>query len=379
VPRAFPLSGLTVLDLSRLVPGPYATMMLADLGARVIKIEQPEGGDPMRSLPGASPAFENLNRNKESVTLDLRRGREVLLRLARRADVLVEGFRPGVVDRLGIGYRRVARVNPRIVYCSISGYGQSGPLRDEPGHDVNYLARSGLLDATGPPGGEPTIPALLSADLAGGALMSLVGILSALLERERTRRGQYLDVAMLDGLLSLAFLPACYWMGGEAPPRRGRLPLTGGLARYGVYRAKDARHVSLGCLEPKFWTALCERLGLPDLLRAPAGARAEERARARIGRVLRRRRAADWERLPDLPVAAVRTMGEALRDPHVRHRGMVRRVGGLLQMAFPVRFSRARIRRPARAPRLGEHTEAMLRSLGYSPRERREMRRLGVV
>ena len=150
MPRAFPLSGLTVLDLSRFVPGPYATMMLADLGARVIKIEQPEGGDPMRGLPGASPAFENLNRNKESVTLDLRRGREVLLRLARRADVLVEGFRPGVADRLGIGYRRVARLNPRIVYCSISGYGQSGPLRDEPGHDVNYLARSGLLDATGP-------------------------------------------------------------------------------------------------------------------------------------------------------------------------------------------------------------------------------------
>src|SRR5262245_11946463 len=167
-------------------------MMLADLGARVIKIEQPEGGDPMRGLPGASPAFENLNRNKESVTLDLRRGREVLLRLAAQADVLVEGFRPGVADRLGIGYRRVARVNPRIVYCSISGYGQSGPLRDAPGHDVNYLARSGLLDATGPPAGEPTIPALLSADLAGGALMSLVGILSALLARERTRRGQYL-------------------------------------------------------------------------------------------------------------------------------------------------------------------------------------------
>ena len=275
-----PLDGVRVLDLSRLLPGPVCTLHLADLGADVVKVEDTGAGDYARSLglaptgdgraPSDAPSafFRMVNRNKRSLALDLKAtaGRDAFLRLAQRADVIVESFRPGVVDRLGVGYAAVAALNPRIVYCSITGYGQTGPYRDRPGHDINYLGYAGVLDQTGTSGGPPALSNLQVADLLGGAMNASTAILAALFGASRTGNGSHVDVAMTEGSLAHnIFALHAIETFGHAQPRGGDL-LTGGVPCYGVYATQDGRYLAVGALEGKFWRALCEALDRPDLV-----------------------------------------------------------------------------------------------------------------
>ncbi len=271
-----PLSGVRVLDLSRLLPGGFCSLLMADFGADVIKVEDTGMGDYVRWAPpfyegadrsAASALFLSLNRNKRSIRVDLKteQGREVLLRLARDADVLLESFRPGVMDRLGVGYETLREANPGLVYCAITGYGQDGPLRDRAGHDMNYLGRIGLLGLSGDADGPPVQAAGQIADLGGGALMAAFGILAALRERDRTGEGQFVDSSMADGALSwLAMVAARYFAEGRTP-RRGELELAGSLVCYRPYRCSDG-WVTLGALEPKFWQAFCRGVGREDLI-----------------------------------------------------------------------------------------------------------------
>jgi crotonobetainyl-CoA:carnitine CoA-transferase CaiB-like acyl-CoA transferase len=260
------LEGVRVLDLTRLLPGAVATQILHDFGAEVIKIEPP-GGDPARALlsgPDPSPVFEATNRGKKSVVLDLKTpgGRDALFGLAGRADVLVESFRPGVLAGLGLGWEILSRRNPRLIVASITGYGQSGPYRDLAGHDINYLAMAGVLDLIGAKDGPPAIPGVQVADLAGGAMQAVIGILLALAARSRTGAGQHVDAGMMDGAAALLTVPLA--MGGVS--RRGDDVLSGRLACYNVYRCADGRYVALGALERKFWANLCRELGRDDLI-----------------------------------------------------------------------------------------------------------------
>jgi len=296
-----PLDGLCVLDLTRLLPGAAATMVLANFGAEVIKIEQPGGGDYARSLPpmidGVGAVFTLVNRGKKSIVLDLKNpgDREAFLRLVDRADVLLEGFRPGVMKRLGLDYQTLGERNPRLIYTALTGYGQSGPYAAMAGHDINYVALGGLLDLTGGPDGPPVIPGTPVADMAAGTLQAVIGVLLALAARERTGRGQLVDVSMLDGVVSL--LPvalALYAAKGEAP-RRGDQKLTGRYACYNVYRARDGRWLAVGALEPKFWVELCRGLGCEQLAaeQFAEGPRQREMIRE-LAAIFRTRDAAEW-------------------------------------------------------------------------------------
>jgi crotonobetainyl-CoA:carnitine CoA-transferase CaiB-like acyl-CoA transferase len=250
-----------VLDLSRLLPGPYCSMVLADHGARVIAIED------RRFEKGSLPVLKGVNRNKEHMALNLKsdRGRGIFFDLARRADVILEGFRPGVTGRLGVDYASVQAVNPRIVYCSLTGYGQTGPFRDRAGHDINFAGRGGALSLIGPADGPPTIPGVQLGDLSG-ALYAAIGILMALHERERTGEGQYIDVAMTDSVLSLLpYAAGMYWMTGQ-PPKRGDSDWSHRYAYYNIYRTRDGKYLAMAPLEPQFWQAVCHWFRRPDFI-----------------------------------------------------------------------------------------------------------------
>jgi crotonobetainyl-CoA:carnitine CoA-transferase CaiB-like acyl-CoA transferase len=381
------LDGVRVLDLTRYIPGPYCTMLLGDLGADVIKVEEPPVGDATRALPPAvgddSAAHAALNRNKRSVLLDLRRpeGMAAVRRLAVKADVVVEAFRPGVLARRGLGYETLALENPRLVYCSVTGYGQEGPLAGRAGHDINYSARAGFLGSTRDKEGVPVLPLAQVGDMAGGFLAT-IGVLAALLARERTGRGQLVDVSMLQGLLAFMTLPATRLLAGA--PRADEL--AGTQACYGVYRCRDGRYLSVGALEPKFWEALCEGLGRPEL--APRqwdrGARGEE-MQAKIAEVFAGRDRETWISLlaaREVCVEPVLDVKEALAQPEVMRFLMDQPTGAgatLRTVAPPVRLADtpASVRRGA--PVLGEHTDEVLREAGFSAEEIDHLRRTGAA
>src|SRR5882762_1197630 len=265
------LQGIRILDLSRMLPGPYCSMMLADLGAEVIKVEEPKIGDPTRHSPPIvdrqSAPFAQVNRNKKSIAIDLKqaKGRDIFLKLASTADVVLEQFRPGVVERLGVGYAAVAELNPRIIYCSLTGFGQDGPHRERSGHDLNYLALSGVLGLTTDERGKPVIPGVQVADLAGGMIAGFA-ILAALLARERTNRGQYLDVSMFDVMLSMLPIPAAHHFAGATIEVGGKYALSGAYPFYSVYETSDGKFMTLGALEPKFWANFCRKVGRSELI-----------------------------------------------------------------------------------------------------------------
>ncbi|MGO4885891.1 MAG: CaiB/BaiF CoA transferase family protein [Bryobacteraceae bacterium] len=296
-----PLDGLVVLDLSRLLPGAAASLQLANFGAEVIKIEEPERGDYARSIPpyleGEGAVFHTVNRGKKSVALDLKTdaGRAALLKLAVHADVLVESFRPGVIERLGLDYETLRTVNPRLIYVSITGYGQTGPWSDLAGHDINYQALGGGLDLNGAGGGPPVVPGIQIADLAGGAMQAVIGILLALQARAKTGRGQAVDVSMTDGVASLLPVALGIHAATGEIPARGDGILTGRYACYRVYETAGGRCIAVGALEPKFWRALCEALGCPQFI---ADQFAEDPRRAEIvaelARVFRTRTSEEW-------------------------------------------------------------------------------------
>ena len=388
-----PLAGLKVLDLTRLLPGGFATMLFADLGADVLKIEEPGRGDYIRWMEpfkgGMSAGMIALNRGKRSMTLNLKheRGSEVLLRLARTADVIVELFRPGVMDRLGVGYERLKQENAGIVYCAITGYGQDGPYRDRAGHDVNYLGYAGVLDITGTREGPPAMAGVQIADVGGGGLMAAVGILAALRDRERTGDGRFVDISMMDGSLSwLGMHAAGYFIDGVAP-KRGQMRLTGRLACYRIYRCGDGRHVTVGALEPQFWATLCKALDVPDFIERQAAPPEEQDAMGeRIQQIFETRSRDEWVReLADLEACfgPVNDMGEAFADPQVIARGMRAEVptaeGPVGAVANPIRFvgeEQELLRAP---PGFGEHTDEALRVAGYSDGEIAALHDAGAV
>jgi alpha-methylacyl-CoA racemase len=383
-----PLVGLRVLDLSRLLPGPFCSLLLADFGAEVIKIEDTGMGDYVRWSPpyyeGAretarSALFLALNRGKRSVRIDLKSdaGREVLLALVRDADVLLESFRPGVMDRLGVGYERLREENSGLVYCAISGYGQDGPLRERSGHDINYLGLGGLLGLTGDADGPPVQSAGQIADIGGGSLMAAVGILIALRERERSGEGQLVDCSMFDGSLSwLAMVAAEAFAAGRAP-RRGELQLAGRFICYRPYACADG-YVSMGALEPKFWAAWCEGVGRPDLVAYqfdPPGSVAHDEVSA----VFADRSRDEWRDFAaeyDCCLEPILDLDEVLRSELVRAREMVVAIDQpgvtepVRQLGVPIKLARTPAD-PGRGPGpgLGEHTDEVLTAAGFSAEE----------
>jgi alpha-methylacyl-CoA racemase len=390
------LEGVRVLDLSRLLPGGFCSLLLADFGAEVLKVEDTGMGDYVRWSPpyheGAedsakSALFLSLNRGKRSVRLNLKEeaGREVLLRLVREYDVLLESFRPGVMDRLGVGPERLRRENPRLVYCAISGYGQDGPNTASSGHDMNYLGLNGVLGLTGQPGGPPVQSAGQIADLGGGALPAAFGILAALRERERSGEGQLVDVSMFDGSLSwLAMVAARYLCDGEVP-ERGSLELAGGLICYRPYECSDG-WVTLGALEPKFWREWCEGVGREDLVDKQFE-RPGSDAHAEVERIFRERTRREWQDFAaqhDCCLEPVLELDEALDSELVRAREMVVRIDqpgtdGVRLLGVPVKLSRTPGAPAGPGPALGEHTDEVLTALGYSAADVASLRESGTV
>jgi crotonobetainyl-CoA:carnitine CoA-transferase CaiB-like acyl-CoA transferase len=377
---------MRVLDLSLLFPGPYCGTILAGLGAEVIKIERPGGGDWVRYVPPVDPesgeglAFRTLNRGKKSLTLNLKaeEGRSILLRLAESADVLLESFRPGVMERLGLGYETLARANERLVYCSLTGYGSTGPYRERAGHDLNYIGLAGLLDLTGPRDGPPSIPGAPLADLTG-ALWAAIGILGALLAREQTGRGRRVEASLLGGSLACLPLPVASLLGNE-PVARGAGELTGGRVCYNLYQAADGGYMSLSALEPEFWLAFCRAVERPDLAdQAMAPAVAGEAAYDGLCALFRSRTRREWaEALAGVDACCepVLDLGEALASEPVRALGML--ADGVL--LAPIRLTpEVPGAGSLAAPALGHHTAALLAELGYDEGNMARLRAAGVV
>ncbi len=369
--------GVTVVDLTRLLPGPFATMLLADLGARVIKVEPTGGGDYARWYPpqvdmspgGYGAFFAALNRGKESVAVNLKTpaGRRYLHALLEKADVLVESFRPGVLARLGFDDDVLAEANPRLIVCSISSYGADGPLVDRAGHDIDFLARAGVLGLNGPADAVPGLPAVQIGDIPGGALYTAFGIAAALFGRERTGRGTRLDVSMTEGVLSLLG-PVLNTAGvlGQSPPR-GRDMLSGGLPSYRIYETADGRYFAVGALEPKFWAQVCQALGHPEWVGDGMATGADgEAADARIQGVFRSKTLDEWSEIfasLDACCEPVRTLDEVIDDAHFQARRAIRPVSPAGWIAVPP-TSRGRDDLDRPVPLYGEHTRAIGEELG---------------
>jgi crotonobetainyl-CoA:carnitine CoA-transferase CaiB-like acyl-CoA transferase len=358
-------------------------MLMADLGADVVVVEEPPGVgrrvDREMGVSERTKAFLPMGRNKRSIALDLKEDsmREALLRLIEAADVVVEGFRPGVVRRLGIDYEAVKQRNPRIVYCSISGYGQTGPLASRPGHDLNYISLAGTLGMIGWPGQPPSIPLNVVADFAGGGLFAAFSILAAVVARERTGTGQYIDMAMSDGVMSLACLAASDYFASGTPPRPGEHYLNGAYPCYSLYATADDRWLSVACMEPWFWRNLCQALGCEEYAEEQFNPeKFPEMFEFLRGKFEQKTRDEWFAELSEQEICATPVYGldEALEDPHNRARGMIAEVvhpeyGRIPQIGIAPKFSATpgSVRTPA--PKPGEHTEEILREAGFSPDE----------
>jgi alpha-methylacyl-CoA racemase len=384
-----PLSDVKILDLTRLLPGGFCTLLLADLGADVIKVEDTGQGDYVRWAPPyygseehtplgtRSAIYLALNRNKRSVRLDLKQegGRQALIKLAESADVLVESFRPGVLDKLGVGYDVLRQANPALVYCPITGYGQDGPNRDRAGHDMNYLGLNGILGLTGGAGGPPIQSGAQIADLGGGGLMAAVGILAALQEARRSGQGQMVDISMTDGSLSWLVMEAARYFGSGEVPERGNIMLSGGIVCYRPYEAADG-WVTCGALEPKFWQRFCKAVDREDLIQHQFEAPGSEVHKA-VAEIFRTRTRDEWKAFNDehdAMIEPILDLDETLESELVKEREMVVSYeqpgfGEVKQLGFPIKLSRtpASIERPA--PALGEHTAELLTEAGYSAEE----------
>jgi alpha-methylacyl-CoA racemase len=384
-----PLQGVRVLDLSRLLPGPVATLHLADMGADVIKIEDCGAGDYARTMgdgpDGVSLFYRAVNRNKRGLRLDLKHpeGRAVFLRLARDADIVVESFRPGVTDKLGVGYAELRAINPKIVYCAITGYGQSGPLAMAAGHDLNYIGYAGVLDQMGVAGAQPALSNLQIGDLLGGAMTGAMGILAALFDAQRSGQGRFVDVAMSESVLahnlfSLFALEST----GTVPPRGGDM-LSGGDAGYGVYATADGRYMAVAPLEEKFWHLFCDTLARPEW-KNRHGARGDAAAylRGELEALFVSRPQAYWADLfaqVDCCVTPVLNVAEALDHPQFVARRMGVGTSGARQYAPPVKMSDWQFAVERGAPAPGEHSVEILREAGFDEGQIKHLQEAKVV
>ncbi len=374
-----PLAGVRVLDLTQLLPGPMCTLHLADMGAEVIKIEPPEYGDPVRGGKGKfSTMFLMLNRNKRSVEVNLRseEGLALIKKLVESADVLVEGFRPGVTDRLGIGYEAMKAINPKLVYCSITGYGQEGPLSQVAGHDINYQSLTGVLEQSGKAGGPPAQGNFPIADLAGGSMSAATGILAALFDASRSGKGRFVDIAMADCLMSLNIIATTAWQqSGHQQIPRGEDFLSGGLACYHIYETKDGRHLAVGAVEMKFWVNFCDAIERPDLhKRGHLPGKSGYEAKAEVAAVIAEYDLAHWTEIfanVDACTTPVLRIDEALKTPNVAARGMLIEAthpegGDHLQYACPLKMSDCDNQDTQPAPALGADNAAIRAELGLA-------------
>jgi crotonobetainyl-CoA:carnitine CoA-transferase CaiB-like acyl-CoA transferase len=370
--KAGALSGITVIDLSRLLPGPYCSMILADHGARVIAIES-------KQFIADGLFFNTINRNKEHMSLNLKteEGKQIFFQLVEKADVVLEGFRPGVVNRLGVDYERVHKLNPKIIYCSITGYGQHGPFRERVGHDVNYLSYAGVLNLIGEPDRPPSIPGIQIADIAGGGMNAAIGILLALFAREKTGKGQYIDISMTDGMV--AFLPiALYFqqLTGKDPKRADAL-LSHRYACYNTYETADGRFLSIGAVEYRFWKGLCDHLGVSEY----AALQYDDSRRKEILDFMRstfkNKTLDEWDAElahREICWGRIQTFSEMLDDPLFREREMVLELddhAGEKQPAIgvPIKLSETPGSVRSAAVDFGESTVSILKELGYSEKE----------
>ncbi|MDQ7783669.1 MAG: CaiB/BaiF CoA-transferase family protein [Desulfomonilaceae bacterium] len=378
------LDGLTVLDLSMNLPGPYMTWFLTQLGAEVVKVENPDGGDYARALGGdtSSPFFAAVNRNKKSVAVNLKHpeGRRILLDLLDKYDILVEGFRPGTMERLGLGFETTSARNPRLIHVSITGYGHDSPYRDRAGHDVNYLSLAGIIGMTGSRDGRPGIPGIQVADLAGGSFLALTGLLAAIVQREATGRGQFVDAAMFDGALSLATMVFAGVDAGLEVPEPGKMLLNGRFPCYGLYQTKDGLYMSLGALEFKFWRNFCSAVGREDLQGKQFGG---PEVTAELQRIFAERTRDEWTeqmKTADACCEPVLSLAEAVGSPLTAARGMIRCMDqGRRFLGFPLKMSDSSISEDEPAPELGEHTREILTRLGMTDDEIEALRLQKVI
>ena len=381
------LSGVRVLDLTRLLPGPFCSMVLADMGADVVKVEEPGSGDYMRFTPplqdGQSVLFNAINRNKRSLALNLKTegGRELFKALAAKSDVVIEGNRPGVMDRLGVGWQVLHELNPRLVMCAITGYGQDGPYAQRAGHDINYMAIAGALALNAAPGGDPHPLGVQVADIGGGALNAAAAILGALLEVARGGEGRFLDVSMMDGALAWLSTPLAQYREEGRVPAHADLRLTGRYACYRVYRCADGRHYSVGALEPKFWVELCSAMGRPDLVdRQYDEAEGQQRLHRELEAIFASRTRDQWQELlgdRDVCAEPVLELDEVLSHPQVVARGLVDERPSGLELAPAVPAGEGW--RRSDAPGLGEHTAEVLAEIGVDAEAVDRLREAGAV
>ncbi|MBI2867158.1 MAG: CoA transferase [Chloroflexi bacterium] len=394
-----PLSHIKVLDLTRMGPGPFCTMLLGDLGADVLRIEGAGGGralDYDKNRRGQEDVLERVamahDRNKRSIALNLKNkdAQHILHQLVKESDVLVEGNRPGVTKRLACDYATLNAINPRLVYCSITGYGQNGPYEQLAGHDLNYISFAGCVESVGPKNGPPVIPHNIIADYGGGGAFAAIGILAALNGREKTGKGQHVDVSMMDSVQVLMSVLFSYYFGRGERPRRSGGQLNGGFPQYSMYECKDGKYISIGCLEPWFWANLCKHLGREDLAEAQLDTANHPKLFAWLEATFKTKTRDEWfdelrsSPAGDIAVAKVLTLEESVNDPHTRARQMIAEVGKVdgrvvrqVGIAPKLSATPGSVRRLA--PKTGEHTDEVLNSLGYSPAQVKALREQGTV
>jgi crotonobetainyl-CoA:carnitine CoA-transferase CaiB-like acyl-CoA transferase len=394
-----PLSGIKILDLTKLAPGPHCTMILGDLGADIIRIEEPgpptgrraeQAGTPTVAAPRPSAAPTNaLARNKRSIGLNLKSGpgKEIFLRLAQRADVVVEEFRPGVAKRLGIDYDILGVRNPRLVYCAITGFGQTGPYRNLVGHDLNYIAQAGALSMIGRPNQMPTIPLNLLADYAGGGMHAAIGVLAALLARHQTGRGQYVDIAMLDGTMLVVAQALSNYFTTQRIPERGIGPNDGGTPFYNMYETKDGKLITIASGEPWFYANLCRALGCEQFLQDQRNREKYAEMHEHFTKIFRTKTREEWWELltkSDICVGRMLTLDELESDPQIRARNMIVEVETpsgekVKQVGISVKLSETPGSIRSVAPELGQHTDAILADLGYTKGDATRWRTEGAI
>jgi crotonobetainyl-CoA:carnitine CoA-transferase CaiB-like acyl-CoA transferase len=399
-----PLEGIRILDLTRLAPGPYCTMILADLGADVITIEEPGPPTGRRAAQAGnlSPAMPPrlgvdrhtphwaLNRNKRTMGLNLKHdeARQIFYQLAEHADVVVEEFRPGVAKRLGIDYDTLRQRNPRLIYCAVTGYGQSGPYRDLAGHDINYISMAGCLGMIGARGEPPVIPHNVIADFAAGGMQGAIGVLAALMAREHTGRGQFVDIAMTDGVYSMLVSHLSTYFATGTVPQRGETVLDGGAHYYNVYETRDGKWLSIGSIEPWFYANLCKAVGREDLLPCQfVDAEQHESLKRTLSDVFKTKTRDEWFEIltrQDICVGKVYALDETEHDPHLQAREMIVEVdhpeaGKVKQVGISVKLSETpgQIRFLAAPP--GAHTEEILTALGHSREKIAALRTAGAI
>lgn len=380
-----PLTGIKILDLTRLLPGPMCTLHLADMGADVIKIEELSIGDYARLMPPMqhknSTFFHAVNRNKRSVAIDLTKeeGSQLFLKLSETADVVIESFRPGVVNKLGINYDTLKKNNPKLIYCSITGYGQTGPYRDKAGHDINYCAYAGVLDRKEE---QPSIPNFQIADVVGGSLNAAMGILAALVQQKTTGEGQYIDVAIMDGLIAHATTALAQVNHGE----HGFL--TGALPCYSIYETSDKKFMALGALEFKFWERFCKAIDKSHLLPYHMATEAEaQKVFTEISIIFKSNTQQYWaKKFEDIDccVSPILSLKEAMNNQQVKARHMVEKInhpeeGEITQFSLPLKFNSFQFEIEMPAPLLGEHTQQELLAIGFSEIEIKKLRASKII